>query len=108
MRITHLFAVLLAVTGTAVVTPAMAATSTTRIATTLSVDSGVPNASADQYRSRRYDRRGYRGRGYGYRGYGYRYRPRYYGGGPRWRSGRLACRTSWRYGRARRVCWRRW
>ena len=131
MRITHLFAALLAVAGMSAVTPASASTTLTKaapVATPLAVPSGA-GASADQYRDRGYRGgygrgyrggygRGYRGgygRGYGYRGgYGDRgwhrgyYRPRYYGYGYGWRGGRPFCRTSWRWGRPHRVCYRRW
>jgi hypothetical protein len=123
MRITHLFAALLAVAGVSAVTPASAETSLTR-ATTIAVPIAAPSgitASADQYRDRgrhngwrngnrgwRGGDRGWRGGGYGYRGGGY-YRPRYAYGRPyRWRGSRLACRTSWRWGRPHRVCFRRW
>jgi uncharacterized membrane protein len=130
MRITHLFAALLAVAGVSAITPASAETSLTR-STTIAAPIATPNATnanADQYRGRGGNRgwrgggnrgwngggnRGWRGGGYGYRGgYGGRgwgrgyYRPRYgyYGG---YRRG-LVCRTSWRWGRPHRVCFRRW
>jgi len=125
MRISHLFAVVLAVAGLSAVSPASAETSLARtapIATPIAQPSGT-GTSADQYRGRGYrggHDRGYRGGyGRGYRGgYGYRgnrgwnrgyYRRNYYAYRPyRWRGGRMVCRTSWRWGRPRRVCFRRW
>ncbi|MGN6818957.1 MAG: hypothetical protein ACTHJR_09815 [Sphingomonas sp.] len=116
MRITHLFVALLAVAGVSAITPASAETSlskTAPIATPLVAPTSAIS-SANQYRGRHY-RGGY---GHGYRGdYGYRgnrgwrrgyYRRNYYAYRPyRWR-GRMACRTSWRWGRPHRVCFRRW
>jgi hypothetical protein len=129
MRIIRIFAVLLAVAGVSAIGPASAETSLTR-STTIAAPIAAPSgttATADQYRDRgrhngwrngnrgwRGGDRGWRGRGYGYRGgYGYRdrgyYAPRYAYGRPyRWRGSRLACRTSWRWGRPHRVCFRRW
>ena len=114
MRITRLLVVMLAMAGMSAVTPAAADTNLTR-APAVATPLGQPSdsvASADQYRNR-YGHRGYRG-GYGYRanrGYrGYRrgyYRPRYAYRPYRWR-GRMVCRTSWRWGRPHRVCFRRW
>lgn len=126
MRITHLFAVLLAVAGASAVTPAAAETALTKaasIATPLVEPSGT-TATADQYRDRgrhngwRNGNRGWHGGDRGWRG-GYRsgwrggYRPRYaygygYGRPYRWRGSRFVCRTSWRWGRPHRVCFRRW
>lgn len=116
MRIVHLFAVLLAVAGASAVTPAAAETALTRpasIATPLAQPSGT-TATAYQYRDRgrhygwRNGNRGWHG---GYRS-GWRrgyYRPRYgYGRPYRWRGSRVVCRTSWRWGRPHRVCFRRW
>jgi hypothetical protein len=126
-----MFAVLLAVAGVSAITPATAETSLTR-STTIAAPIATPdatNASADQYRGRggnrswrgggnrgwngRGDRgwrgggnRGWRGGGYGYRGGRGYYRPRYYGYGG-YRRG-VVCRTSWRWGRPHRVCFRRW
>ena len=119
MRITQMFAVLLAVLGFAAVTP-VSATTTTRVATAAPTN----GAAADQYRSRSGSRSTY-GRSYGYRSTwrgsrsnwrgnrlswrgSYSYRPRYYAYRPRWRSSGLVCRTSWRWGRPHRVCFRRW
>lgn len=116
MRIAHLFVVMLALGGVSAIPPATAATALAK-APAVAAPFGQPSdstASADQYRNR-YGNRGYRG-GYGYRanrGYrGYRrgyYRPSHYAYRPyRWRDGRLVCRTSWRWGRPHRVCFRRW
>ena len=114
MRIIRLFAVLAAVAGLSAVSPASAETSLTRVApmaTPLAQPAGT-GTSADQYRDRGYRGgygRGYRG-GYGHRGWnrGY-YRRNYYAYRPyRWRGGRMVCRTSWRWGRPHRVCFRRW
>ncbi len=110
---------LLAAAACAIGLSATPAAADTRLATaTKSV--GVPaaraetvNPFADQYRERRWrndrwrDNRGNRGwhgnkrwnDRYRYRGNGWRY-------GNRYRS-RVVCRTSWRYGRPYRVCWRR-
>ena len=118
MRITHMFAVLLAMFGVAAVTPA-SATTTTRI----TAAAPMTGTAAEQYRSRYGNGSSY-GRSYGYRSNwrgsrsnwrgsrsswrgNYAYRPRYYAG-PRWRNNRLVCRTSWRWGRPHRVCFRRW
>jgi len=120
MRITRIFAVLLAVAGVSAISPASAETSLTRsatIAAPIAAPSGI-TATANQWHDRgrhngwRNGNRGWRGdrgwRGYGYRGRGY-YGPRYAYGRPyRWRGPRLACRTSWRWGRPHRVCFRRW
>jgi len=109
MRITHMFAVLLAILGFAAVTPATATTNTARLA----VAAPVTGRTADQYRSR-YGYRLGRGYRYGYRSnwrrYNYRpryYQPRYYSYRPRYYRSRLVCRTSWRWGRPHRVCFRR-
>ena len=95
MRITRMFAILLAVAGVSAISPASAETSLTRpttIAAPISTPSGTAT-TADQYRDR--------GRGY--------YGPRYAYARPyRWRGSRLVCRTSWRWGRPHRVCFRRW
>lgn len=123
MRITRLFAVLLAVVGMSAISPASAETSLTRsttIAAPIATPSGI-TATAGQYHDRgrhngwrngnrgwRGGDRGWRGRGYGYRGRGY-YGPRYgYGRPYRWRGSRFVCRTSWRWGQPHRVCFRRW
>jgi len=123
MRISRIFAVLLAVAGMSAIGPASAETSLTRsapIAAPIAAPSGI-TVAANQWRDRgrhngwrngnrgwRGGDRGWRGRGYGYRGRGY-YGPRYAYGRPyRWRGSRLVCRTSWRWGRPHRVCFRRW
>ena len=105
MRITQMFAVLLAVFGMAAVTPA-SATTTTR----MTAAAPMTGTTADQYRSR-YSYRPGRGYRYSYRSNwrrGYNYRPRAFASRPRWRNNRLVCRTSWRWGRPHRVCFRRW
>lgn len=104
MRITHMFAVLLAILGFAAAIPASAITSTARLAVT----APMAGTSADQYRSR-YSYRPGRGYRYSYRSNWrrYNYRPRYYVSRPRYYRPRLVCRTSWRWGRPHRVCFRR-
>ncbi len=122
MRFTHLFAALLAVTGVGLAAPVLAEKTAAVQAAPVQRAAYGDGAVADQYRSRN-GNRGYRG-GYGYGG-GYRFRgnrgyrgyssyrrnyyhPRYYAYRPyRWR-GRPMCRTTWRWGRAHRVCYRRW
>ena len=88
MRLTHLIAVLLAVLGAAIVTPAAASTSLSKPAPVVSpfAQPGSTTIETNQYRYRRYGYRyGYRPRYYRprivYRRYYYRpryYRPRYY------------------------------
>ena len=123
MRIVPIFAAMAFAIGLSV-TPAAADIRLATPANSIGAPVAQPettNPTADQYRDRRWredrgwrgDRwrgnRGWRG-GYRYRSYGYRngYRYRSYGyrNGYRWR-GATWCRTSWRYGRPYRVCWRR-
>ncbi len=108
MRMIQMVAVLLAVAGASAVTPAAASTNLARPAPVVApfAQPGTPRTDANQYRGRRYGYRYGRGYGRGWRGGGYRYRPRYAYRPYRWRP-RLVCRTSWRFGRPHRVCWRR-
>jgi hypothetical protein len=111
MRFTPIFAAILAFAGIATAAPAAAETALTKpvavgVFSTIQPTSGT---TADQYRDRRW--RGDRWRGdRGWRGDRWRGGNRYRGGGwrygNRWR-GVTRCRTSWRYGRPYRVCWRR-
>jgi hypothetical protein len=111
MRLIPFFAAIALATGASVATPAAADTrlAAPQNAIGVAADQSTMNPTADQYRERRWrgDRwRGNRGwRGDGWRG-GYRYRGNGWRYGNRWRGG-VRCRTSWRYGRPHRVCWRR-
>jgi len=99
MRFSPFLAVALAVAGMSATQPAAAERSLAP-AVTLGTPDGM-TASADQYRDHRYRDRYRYGRRHGYRP-DYRYRG--YRGG--YRRGRLVCRTTWRYHRPYRRCWR--
>lgn len=102
MGMIAMIATLAVAAGLTAATPASAETRSVTAPSTLATplaQPGMPTASAEQYRSRyRYRYRA------GWRQY--RYRPRYYANRG-WRGRGVTCRTSWRYGRPRRVCWRR-
>jgi hypothetical protein len=107
MRMIPLFAAFAFATGLSA-SPAAADTRLTQPVSATGLTTAGPvtaTPAADQYRERRW--RGDRWRGNnGWRGDRWRGGNRWHGNRG-WRRGGVVCRTSWRYGRPRRVCWRR-